>query len=213
MICERIFSRCILKMESDIFLLFADNNINLCVTCYFNETLRNNNILHLFSSCKATYKNVTGTYVLENVPKTRLIINSDTTFKFIKVNQNPYLYTDDHPDQRFYFTTGHFYLDRKNLLLTSNSDSLVYDATKSNIEATKEKYSEFTFNDIYNDSVGAGYVILPDSSTFISGFDNKKDIYHFGWDMTKANSLEFFFYGYGHWKYSTSDKLNYNITV
>ncbi|MEO8116831.1 MAG: hypothetical protein ABI653_04225 [Bacteroidota bacterium] len=166
-----------------------------------------------FSSCKVTYQNVTGTYVLVNEPKTRLILNSDTTFKFLKINKDPYLYTHDHIDQRFYFTTGNFYLNGRKLQLTSISDSIIYNATNVKLTKSKEDYSEFEFYDIYNDSVGAGYIILPDSSTVIPGFDNKKNFYRFSEDITKIKSLEFVFYGYGHWKYSADDNSNYTINV
>jgi len=160
-----------------------------------------------------TYQNVLGTYDLKNVSKTRLILNADTTFKFIKINQDPYLYTANHVDESFYFTTGHFYLDGKSLFLTSDSNSTIVNTIKLNREATILKYSDFRFHDIYNDSVGAGYVVLPDSSIFIAGFDNKQDIYNYSEDMTKTKSLEFVFYGYGNWKYVADDNSNYIINV
>ena len=169
--------------------------------------------LFFFSSCQLTYQNITGTYVLENAPKTRLLINDDSTFKFIKINQDPYLYTQDHRDQRFYFTTGYFRINGRNLFLTSSQDSLYSNLVKTNFNTTNKEYSQFQFQDIYNDSVGAGYIVLPDSSTIISGFDNKKDIYHYSEDMTKTKSLEFVFYGYGHWKYIAKDNLNHDINV
>lgn len=169
----------------------------------------------ILTSCGNSIKSLSGTYVLDQVPKTRLILNANNTFIFIKLNENPYLFTSDHINQRFYITKGQWDLLGSQIILTSSKDSQAYDLVKIVYDTTHNlKYSRFRFFDIYEDSIGSGPILYPDSTQFVKGGAGRKaDFYSFGEDMTKTGSLEFIFYGYGPWKYVPEDTIHHDMII
>jgi hypothetical protein len=179
-------------------------NLILLITCSI-----------FLASCSKTIKSVSGTYVLDKVPKTRLILNPNHSFIFTKVNENPYLFTTDHIDQRFYITKGQWDLRGNQIILSSSKESEVYDLVKIVFDTTENlRYSKFRFYDIYEDSIGSGPIMYPDSSEVTKGGGGRKsDFYSFGEDMTKVKSLEFTFYGYGSWKYVSKDSFNHDMII
>ena len=169
----------------------------------------------ILSSCGKTIKSVSGTYVLDGVPKTRLILNSNHSFIFTKVNENPYLFTTDHINQRFYITKGQWDLLGNKIILSSSKDSMIYDLVKIVFDTTQNLgYSKFRFYDIYEDSIGSGPITYADSSQVVKGGGGRRaDFYSFSEDMTKVNSLEFTFYGYGPWKYVPKDNFHHDMII
>lgn len=168
----------------------------------------------IITSCSKTIKSISGTYVLDEVSKTRLILNSNRSFIFIKINENPYLFPSDHINQRFFITNGQWDLLGKQIILSSSKDSLIYDLVKIVYDTTQNlRYSKFNFFDIYEDSIGSGPIMYPDSSLLITGAEGKNEFYSFCEDMTRINSLEFTFYGYGPWNYVPKDSFHHNLIV
>ena len=169
----------------------------------------------ILASCGKTIKSVSGIYALDKVPKTRLILNSDRSFIFTKVNENPYLFTSDHLNQRFYIAKGEWDLLGNKIILSSSKDSLVYDLVKIVYDTTENlEYSKFRFYDIYEDSIGSGPILYSDSSLVAKGGAGRKaDFYSFAEDMTKVKSLEFTFYGYGPWKYVPKDSFHHDMII
>ncbi|MBL7731348.1 MAG: hypothetical protein JNM88_09230 [Chitinophagaceae bacterium] len=167
------------------------------------------------TACSNTLKSVSGTYVLDKVPKTTLLLNPNRSFIFIKANENPYFYVSDHIEERFFITKGNWYLAGNRVKLTSTNDSLVYDLVTILFDTTQDlQYSKFRFFDIYGDCIGSGPIQYPDSSQLVnSGGGRKFDFYSFGEDMSKVSNLEFIFYGYGPWKYVPKDSLHHDMII
>lgn len=159
-------------------------------------------------------KNIIGAYSLKDIPKTQLTINKDSTFKFVRINPNPYLIVEYRHDDHFFITQGKWELSKKKeLVLTSGSDSLIYPLVKVDFDTSKKlEYSSIKFLDIYNDSVGFGSIIYPDSE-ISSNTDAHELLYSWEIDFRKIDSAEFVFYGYKHWRIVSKNGRNENITV
>jgi hypothetical protein len=171
-------------------------------------------LMCLFSSCGVNLETIPGTYQLKGVAKTRLTIYTDSTFTFVKINSNPYLYVSGHPELLNYITQGRWRLHKNSLVLDSDDDSLPNSQSEMRFDTSKNlTYSTFRFYDIYGDSVDAAYVVYPDGSQFIRGFDLKFGFYRFSADMLKTKSVKFVFFGYKDWEFVNADNLNHNVNV
>lgn len=169
-------------------------------------------VLIATAGCKITEQKFIGTYKYEHQNKTQLVINTDHTFKFIKINRNPYLYDGDRPAERFYITEGNWKVSKKKLVLTSFTDSVVYKTVDLKIEATDDStISLFRFYDLYGDSIGTGSYVLSKMETVIAGGNRR--IYNIEEDLRVYPNLKFNFYGYGPWEYAATDGLNHNFKV
>lgn len=168
----------------------------------------------LTSSCKVTEKDIIGSYQLDRFPKTTLTINADKTFEFSKNNRNPYLLPFDHPDEYYADTKGTWQaVDKKTIVLTSQSDTLIYPLVSvATAPARDKKWSYFTFYDTYGDTVQVLYVQFTDSS--ISA-EMHRSMDYFTEDLTKRDTLEFHFYGYRPYVFMGRRKVNqdYSITL
>jgi len=169
-------------------------------------------LLFFISSCKVTEKNVTGLYTLDGFPKTTLKINSDKTFEFSKNNRNPYLLPFDHPDEYFSNTKGIWRrVDKKTISLTSQSDTLVYPLVSSRTNTAKNKdWSNFTFYDTYGDTVKILYVQYSDSTISAA---MHRSMNYFTEDLTKRDTLEFYFYGYRPYTFISGQKINQDYSI
>ena len=169
-------------------------------------------LLFLISSCKVTEKNITGLYGLDRFPKTTLKINSDKTFEFSKNNRNPYLLPFDHQDEYFSKTKGTWQrVDKKTISLTSQSDTIVYALFSLRANPAKNKdWSSFTFYDTFGDTVKILYVQYSDS-TISAAMHRSMD--YFTEDLTKRDTLEFYFYGYRPYTFISGQKINQDYTI
>lgn len=163
-------------------------------------------------SCKVTEKDIIGYYKLDRFPKTTLKINSDKTFQFSKNNRNPYLHPFDHPGEYYADTKGTWQIvDKKNISLTSQSDTLIYPLVSLQTTPAKDKmWSHFTFYDTYGDTVKVLYVQYTDSS--ISAAMHRSMDY-FTEDLTKRDTLEFHFYGYRPYVFIGGQKTNQDYRI
>jgi hypothetical protein len=170
-------------------------------------------VLGLYS-CKVTEKDIPGLYKLDKFPKTTLQINSDNTFEFSKNNRNPYLHPFEHQNEYFADTKGTWRIvDKKNISLTSQSDSLIYPLVSlQTYPARDRQYSNITFFDKYSDTVKILYVQYSNGSS-VAVFHSSMD--YFTEDMTKRDTLEFHFYGYRPYTLINGQKKNqdYKITL
>lgn len=161
----------------------------------------------LISSCKVTEKDMIGLYKLDRFPKTTLKINTDKTFEFSKNNRNPYLHPFDHPEEYYAKTKGTWQtVDEKTISLTSQSDTLIYPLVSLQTYPARDKnWSYFTFYDTYGDTVKVLYVQYIDSA--ISAAMHRSMDY-FTEDLTKRDTLEFYFYGYRPYTLISGQKVN-----
>lgn len=171
-------------------------------------------ILLLTYSCKVTEKDIVGLYRLDGFPKTTLKINADKTFEFSKNNRNPYLHPFDHPGEYYCNTKGVWQtVDRNNISLTSQSDSLIYPLVSFDTFPPRDpKQSYFTFYDTYQDTVKILYVQYTDGSISAS---MHRSMDYFTEDLTKKDTLEFHFYGYHPYTFISGHNTNqdYKITL
>ncbi len=152
-------------------------------------------------------------YAFKNNPQTRLILRTDSTFEFIGMQKDPYLFVNDHIDERFFITTGRWQKHSNKLFLTSYTDSIVYNLSEIKVDTSRQKeVSVIRFYNIYNDSVGAGWYTLADGTTVIAGTRNRR-LYRLEIDFPKDKCVITEFYGYGKWEYCPNFKGNYDITV
>lgn len=169
-------------------------------------------LFSLLSSCKVTEKDIIGMYQLHQFPKTTLKINADNTFEFSKNNPNPYLHPFDHPDEYYADTKGNWQtLNKKTIVLTSQSDTLVYPLVSIQANPARDKnWSHFTFFDTYGDTVKILYVQYIDSS--ISA-QMHRSMDYFSEDLTKRDTLEFHFYGYRPYTLISGQKANQDYSI
>jgi hypothetical protein len=170
-------------------------------------------LLFLFlQSCKVTEKDMIGVYKLDRFPKTTLNINSDNTFEFSKNNPNPYLHPFDHPDEYYFDTKGTWHwIDKKNISLTSQYDTLIYPLVSVEINpARNKKRSYFTFYDTYGDTVKVLYVQYSDSS-HVGALHRSMDYYTE--DLTKRDTFEFYFYGYRPYLFVSGQRFNKDYKI
>jgi len=120
----------------------------------------------------------------------------------------------DRVDLSFFTTTGHWRIEGSDLILNSNSDSSTLPTVDVRLDTAHNlKVSTFRFYDIYNDSVASWSVDYPDGTSADLGSHMRDHIFEWSEDMMKVKSLKFVFTGYGHWKYSSTDGLNHNVSV
>jgi hypothetical protein len=148
----------------------------------------------LFSACKVTEKNITGTYYPRQSQLTRLILKEDKTFELALLNPAiDSLLLTHYPSQNF-FTTGTWQLENKKLLLTSNSS-----ANASYACITQDSISRFTtissfnFWNRFGDPVSIRYIVLPPSKAK-PHFGNS--LFYFAQDFKVTDTLQFHFDGY-----------------
>jgi hypothetical protein len=169
-------------------------------------------LILIILSCKVSEKDMVGLYELNRFPKTTLKINADKSFEFVENYPNPYLHPFDHPDEYYAYTKGTWQVDdKKNMLLTSQKDTLIYPlASLKTSPANDKNSSNFKFFDSYGDLVKILYVKYSDSSE-VSAFHKSMD--SFDEDLTKRDTLEFHFYGYKPYTFLSSNKTNQDYII
>jgi len=149
--------------------------------------------LIFFTSCKVTETSIVGEYAMKHFPKATLTLKSDNTFEFISNYHNPYLLPFEHPDEKYFRTTGQWKLNDKTIILNSIKDSLTYPLY--NIETTDKSSSgncNYVFYDTYNDTVPILFVRTNDGD--VARFHSSME--DFSWKSSKKDTLQFFFFGY-----------------
>lgn len=151
-------------------------------------------LFFLTVSCKVTENNITGTYRLKEVPKTKLLLHKDNTFSFTKnfAQPGPAFFPDS--TEMNFQTAGSWQLTKKGLLLlnsfpaaTGNNDTIT-DSVQYNTSITS-----FSFWDSYGDPVPIRFIkFLPAKIKFHRG----NSISFFIEDFNPKDTMEFHFYGY-----------------
>jgi len=173
-------------------------------------------LLVLFvTSCKITRDDMVGTFVYKKTPTIRLRTFKDSTFEFIKITKNPYLHPFEHPDEYFLITAGYWkYNSSKDLILNSEANfRYTYKSPRVTARPPADsKDSHFVFNDLYRNRVNIVYVELEDKSIVMIFHQSMKD---FSFDLSKSDTLKFYFYGYPPYTFINDKKppSNYEITL
>lgn len=149
----------------------------------------------LIVSCKVTEKNITGTYRLKDVPKTKLVLHKNNTFSFTKnfAQPGPAFFPDS--TEMNFQTTGHWQLTKNGLLLlnsfpamSTGNHAAMADSVQYNSSITS-----FSFWDSYGDPVPIRFIkFLPAKIKFHRG----NSISFFIEDFNPRDTMEFHFYGY-----------------
>ncbi len=152
-------------------------------------------LFFLTVSCKVTEKNITGTYRLKEVPKTKLLLHKDKTFSFTKnfAQPGPAFFPDS--TEMNFQTAGHWQLTKNGLLLlnsfpaiTTGNHATIADSVQYNSSITS-----FSFWDSYGDPVPIRFIkFLPAKIKFHRG----NSISFFIEDFNPKDTMEFHFYGY-----------------
>lgn len=168
--------------------------------------------LFALTSCRLAERDYIGTYSLDRFPKTRIKINQDKTFEFVKINRNPYLHPSAHPDEYFYITRGSWVKTGKRVLtLTSQQDTLVYPLVTVKSSPPRDKdWSYFSFFDTDGDTVRIVYVQHTDKSISFSLHNTMR---YFMEDLTKKDTFEFIFYGYRPYIFISGQKVNQDFQI
>lgn len=162
-------------------------------------------------SCSVTEKNVAGTYRLNTPSKTRLVLNRDKTFEFVKnfAGPGPVFFPDS--TEMNYRTRGEWQLDRgRNLILKSFPASQQAPAKPGKDSVIHHtSITSLSFWDSYGDPLPIRFIkFLPDKIKFYRG----NTVAFFREDFGKTDTLEFHFYGYPpvKWPSRTAENYDYN---
>ena len=150
--------------------------------------------LVLLSSCNVTEENIVGTYYLKESPKTRLVLNKDKTFVFVKNFSKPGIEVFPDSTDRNFRTTGNWQLNKKQLVVNSfPNKSLGQTWTWSVIAAKDSSITSLSFWDVYDDPVPIRFIKFPNNRI---KFHLNNTISFFASDFNKTDTLEFHLYGY-----------------
>jgi hypothetical protein len=170
-------------------------------------------LIFVFSSCAVTEKNIPGTYRLNIPSKTKLVLNKDKTFEFVKnfAGPGPVFFPDS--TEMNFRTRGQWRLDpHHNLVLSSfPADTQPAFLKKRDSVTHHTSITSLSFWDAYGDPVPIRFIkFLPDKIKFYRG----NTISFFREDFSKMDTLEFHFYGYApvKWPSSKAENYNYNHT-
>lgn len=158
------------------------------------------------SACKVPYENLPGVYEMKNFPKTTLTLKKDGSFIFTQNYLNPYLHPFEHPDEYYFKTAGRWDAVPGVIRLKGTTDSLDYERVKiiSSEPASVEK-SNFKFFDEHGDLVPILFVKYNDSTTIAALHRSMKE---FDVDLTKRDTLKFYFFGYEPWTLIDKQSVN-----
>jgi hypothetical protein len=171
----------------------------------------------IFCSCSVTEKTVAGTYRLKGPSKTKLVLNKDKTFEFVKNFSEPGpVFFPDSTEMNFR-TTGNWMLDRnKKIVLNSFPDEAgMKPVREKDSVITNTTITSFSFWDSYGDPVSIRFMKLPPAKIKLY---KANSISFFAGDFGKTDTLEFHFYGYHpvKWKgqfQQMADNFSHRITL
>jgi hypothetical protein len=160
----------------------------------------------ILTGCKVSEQNIAGTYRLRAPSKTRLVLNKDKTFEFVKnfSEPGPEFFPDS--TERNFRTRGKWTLNEQGQLVLNSDQQLgggiqVKDSVTHNTSLTS-----LSFWDSYGDPVAIRFIkFLPDKIKFYRG----NTISFFKEDFGKRDTLEFHFYGYPPVKWPSETAQNY----
>ncbi len=151
--------------------------------------------LTLFCSCKLTEQNLAGTYRLKGPSKTKLVLNKDKTFEFVKnfSEPGPVFFPDS--NELNFRTTGHWQLDHNNQLILNSfpASSMVFAKEASDSITRNADITSFSFWDQYGDPIAIRFIRFPENRTKLH---KSNVISFFAEDFVRTDTLEFHFYGY-----------------
>lgn len=150
--------------------------------------------LVLLAACKVTEKNIVGTYRLRSPSRTMLVLKNDKTFEFVKnfPEPGPVFFPDS--TEMNYRTAGHWQLNDGQLILNSfpgGSKDIALQAKDSVTRNTE--ITSFSFWNQYGDGVPIRLIRFPANRTKLH---KSNVISFFAEDFISADTLEFHFYGY-----------------
>jgi len=166
---------------------------------FYMRTILTLFITVLFFSCKVTEQTIPGTYRLKNSSKTKLVLNPDKTFEFVKNFSEPGpVFFPDSNDLNFR-TTGNWQWDKTGkVILTSfpGISSFTQQATDSISYNTD--ITSFSFWDQYGDPVPIRFIRFPENRTKLH---KSHVISFFAEDFVGSDTMEFHFYGYAPYRW------------
>jgi hypothetical protein len=162
----------------------------------------------VITGCGVSERTVAGTYRLRLPSKTKLILNKDKTFEFVKNFSEPGpLFFPDSTEMNFR-TRGKWTLNEQGQLVLNSDPAnedmhlLVKDSVVHNTSLTS-----LSFRDSYGDPVAIRFIkFLPDKIKFYRG----NTISFFKEDFSKTDTLEFHFYGYAPVKWPSATAQNFS---
>jgi hypothetical protein len=169
-----------------------------------------------FSSCSVTEQNVAGTYRLKAPSKTKLVLNKDKTFEFVKNFSEPGpVFFPDSTEMNFR-TTGSWKLDEnKKIVLNSFPGDVAVKPVREKDSVIHTTITTFSFWDNYGDPVPIRFMKFPPAKIKLY---NANSISFFAGDFGKTDTLEFYFYGYQPVKWrgqfqQMADNFSHRITL
>lgn len=169
-------------------------------------------ILLALCSCKVTEKRIVGTYHLRSVAKTKLVLNPDKTFLFVKnlAEPGPVFFPDS--TEMNFRTQGTWMFDGSHkLVLNSVDDHRPEQSLQTDSVIHNTSITSLIFRDSYGDAVPIRFIkFLPDKIKFYRG----NTISFFIEDFSKTDTMEFHFYGYRpiRWPSAAAEKYSDNHT-
>ncbi|HEX6193047.1 MAG TPA: hypothetical protein VFZ42_11820 [Chitinophagaceae bacterium] len=170
----------------------------------------------IICSCKVTEHNIAGTYRLKSPSRTKLVLNKDKTFEFVKNFEEPGpLFFPDSTDLN-YHTSGRWQLNNDQLILNSFTGESGEFARQAKDSVThKTDITSFSFWNQYGDPVPIRLIRFPANRTKLH---KSNVISFFAEDFVNTDTLEFHFYGYLPYQWlstpgATSSNSQHRITL
>ena len=165
----------------------------------------------LISSCSITEKYVTGNYVSKYYRNSNFRINQDKTFDFTRLDPEINIPISELPNYYNYRTSGTWELDSNDIMILSSLDeNFPHETTRVKVKMeSKDSLSTFVFLDIFGNTVPISYVYSDTSMIFQFQGAMKE----FSENMSKIDSLKFFFVGYKPWIYKEECDVNYDFKI
>ena len=148
----------------------------------------------LLFSCKVSEKSIAGTYQLNGPSRTKLVLNNDKTFEFVKnfAEPGPVFFPDS--TEFNYRTTGNWTLNKNgSLVLNSFTDQQPSFKQPADSLLNNPAMTSFSFWNEYGDPVNIRFMKFPPDKIKLY---KANSISFFAEDFDKKDTLEFHFYGY-----------------
>ena len=149
----------------------------------------------LFCSCKTTEQNIAGTYRLKGNSQTKLVINRDNTFEFVKnFNEPGPSFFPDSTELNFR-TNGYWKLGTNGRLVLNSESNFSPSYNKPFLDSITRntEITSFSFWDTYGEPIPIRMIRFPANRVKLH---KSNIISFFAEDFQHNDTLEFHFYGY-----------------
>jgi hypothetical protein len=165
----------------------------------------------LISSCSITEKYVIGNYVSKYYRNSNFRINQDKTFDFIRLDPEINIPISELPNHYYFRTSGIWELDSNDIMILSSlNETFPLETTRVKLKAkSKDSLSTFVFLDLFGDTIPISNVY---SDTSII-FQFQGAMKEYSENMSKIDSLKFFFVGYKPWIYKEESAVNFDFEI